>query len=235
MKHNNLLAKMKKNIIILLSATILVSSCDTYTGSGAYAGGTLGSLIGTAIGGIVGGGHGSSVGSLIGLAGGAALGAAAGAAADKRQAQREADDVHEHYERVQQNKARGINPYKENRENNEPETIVLTFSAERPQLEPSTRTAWDSDAKAIVWTNGDKIRAGYTLNGAWMGKTEAGTARFYASTGVDITENESIGTFNVPGDFTDPEADGKYQFFAIYPSSLIESTSVSDPSALTRS
>ena len=118
-------------------------------------------------------------------------------------------------------------------ENNEPETIVLTFSAERPQLEPSTRTAWDSDAKAIVWTNGDKIRAGYTLNGAWMGKTEAGTARFYASTGVDITENESIGTFNVPGDFTDPEADGKYQFFAIYPSSLIESTSVSDPSALT--
>ena len=121
MKHNNLLAKMKKNIIILLSATILVSSCDTYTGSGAYAGGTLGSLIGTAIGGIVGGGHGSSVGSLIGLAGGAALGAAAGAAAYKRQAQREADDVHEHYERVQQNKARGINPYKENRENNEPE------------------------------------------------------------------------------------------------------------------
>ena len=92
MKHNNLLAKMKKNIIILLSATILVSSCDTYTGSGAYAGGTLRSLIG--------------------LAGGAALGAAAGAAADKRQAQREADDVHEHYERVQQNKARGINPYK---------------------------------------------------------------------------------------------------------------------------
>ena len=36
--------------------------------------------------------------------------------------EREADDVHEHYERVQQNKARGINPYKENRENNEPET-----------------------------------------------------------------------------------------------------------------
>lgn len=102
---------MKKNLVILLSAAILVSSCDTYTGSGAYAGGTLGSLIGSAIGGIAGGGRGADIGSLVGLAGGVALGAAAGAAADAKVQKQEKAELHEHYERVMENKACGINPY----------------------------------------------------------------------------------------------------------------------------
>ena len=46
---------MKKSLILSLSAAVVLSSCDTYTGSGAVTGGSLGSILGSAIGGIAGG------------------------------------------------------------------------------------------------------------------------------------------------------------------------------------
>lgn len=76
---------MKKSMIWAVSAVMLVSSCDTYTGAGAYAGSTLGSILGSAIGGISGGARGSDIGSIVGMAGGAAIGAAIGAQADAKQ------------------------------------------------------------------------------------------------------------------------------------------------------
>lgn len=76
---------MKKIGLISVSALLLLSSCGSYTGMGAYTGGTFGSIIGSAIGGIAGGRHGSDVGTLIGMAGGAVVGAAVGAAADNAQ------------------------------------------------------------------------------------------------------------------------------------------------------
>ncbi len=76
---------MKKICLVSVSALLLLSSCGTYTGMGAYTGGTFGSIIGSAIGGISGGRHGSDVGTLIGMAGGAVVGAAVGAAADDAQ------------------------------------------------------------------------------------------------------------------------------------------------------
>lgn len=72
-------------LMLSVCATLLLSSCGTYTGAGAYAGGTFGSIIGSAIGGIAGGPRGSDIGTLVGLAGGAAVGAAVGAAADNAQ------------------------------------------------------------------------------------------------------------------------------------------------------
>ena len=74
---------MKKTLVVSLGAVLLLSGCGTYTGQGAYVGGSFGSIIGSAIGGIAGGWRGSDVGSLIGMAGGAAVGAAIGSAADK--------------------------------------------------------------------------------------------------------------------------------------------------------
>ena len=69
---------------------LLLSSCDTYTGSGAYAGATCGSILGSAIGGLSGGPRGADMGTMIGMAGGAAVGAAIGSQADqKSQQQRE--------------------------------------------------------------------------------------------------------------------------------------------------
>lgn len=75
---------MKKVVVMTLGAALLLSSCGTYTASGAYTGSMFGSIIGSAIGGISGGPRGSDVGTLIGMAGGAVVGAAIGSAADQR-------------------------------------------------------------------------------------------------------------------------------------------------------
>lgn len=74
---------MKKLAVLTLGAVLLLSSCGTYTETGATTGAWFGSIIGSAIGGIAGGPRGSDVGTLVGLAGGAAVGAAIGHAADE--------------------------------------------------------------------------------------------------------------------------------------------------------
>ena len=79
---------MKKTLVMLASAALLLmTSCGTYTGQGAYVGGSFGSILGSAIGGIAGGWRGSDIGTVVGMAGGAAVGAAMGSAADKKQAE----------------------------------------------------------------------------------------------------------------------------------------------------
>lgn len=70
--------KMKKIMLFVACSSLLLSSCDTYTGGGAYAGATFGSILGSAIGGLSGGPRGSDMGTIIGMAGGAAVGAAIG-------------------------------------------------------------------------------------------------------------------------------------------------------------
>lgn len=81
---------MKKVILLMLCSSLVMGSCDTYTGSGAYAGGSIGSILGSAIGGLSGGPRGSDMGTIIGMAGGAVVGAFIGSQADQAQADREA-------------------------------------------------------------------------------------------------------------------------------------------------
>ncbi len=81
---------MKKTIVIMLSAALLLGSCGTNMGEGAYAGTSLGGLLGSAIGGIAQGPRGSDIGTLMGMAGGAIIGGAIGHAQDQKQ-QAEAD------------------------------------------------------------------------------------------------------------------------------------------------
>lgn len=76
---------MKKPIIVMMAATLLLSGCDTYAGAGAYTGTTLGSVLGSAIGGIAGGPRGSDIGTIVGMAGGAIVGGAIGQAKDQKQ------------------------------------------------------------------------------------------------------------------------------------------------------
>lgn len=80
---------MKKFLIFALCSLFLMSSCDTYTGSGAYMGGSIGSILGSAIGGLSGGPRGSDMGTIIGMAGGAAVGAVLGSQADQAASQRQ--------------------------------------------------------------------------------------------------------------------------------------------------
>lgn len=85
---------MKKVFSLSLCAALLLSGCDTYTGTGAFGGATLGSVLGSAIGGIGGGPRGSDIGTIVGMAGGAVVGAAIGSNAEREQQER--------YQRVQQ-------------------------------------------------------------------------------------------------------------------------------------
>ncbi len=79
---------MKKSGIWIIGTVLMLSSCNTYTGQGAVAGGTIGAVLGSAIGGISGGWRGSDLGTIVGMAGGAAVGAAIGAQADKAEAEK---------------------------------------------------------------------------------------------------------------------------------------------------
>lgn len=92
---------MKKFMVFTLCAVLLMSSCGTYEGAGAYSGAQFGSILGSAIGGITDGGRGHDVGSIVGMVGGAAIGGAIGAAKDKKNQQ----EVHDRYQQVQQRKA----------------------------------------------------------------------------------------------------------------------------------
>ena len=92
---------MKKVFVYAVCAALLASSCDTYTGAGAYTGSNLGAILGSAIGGISDGPRGSDIGTIVGMAGGAIIGGAIGAAKDKRDAQ----EVHDRYQQVMERKA----------------------------------------------------------------------------------------------------------------------------------
>jgi len=98
---------MKRISIFAISAVFLLSSCGTYTGSGAYTGSTLGAILGSAIGGISDGPRGHDVGTIVGMAGGAVLGSVIGASADRKAEQ----DVHDHYQKVMADKARNNATY----------------------------------------------------------------------------------------------------------------------------
>lgn len=96
---------MKKVLIMMTGAMLLINSCGTYEATGAFTGAQFGSIIGSAIGGITGGWRGSNVGTLVGMAGGAAVGAAVGRAADERSQRQYEEHV---YQREQRRQAAAI-------------------------------------------------------------------------------------------------------------------------------
>lgn len=102
---------MKKIVIMTVGAALLLSSCGSYAGAGAYTGSSLGAILGSAIGGIAGGPRGSDIGTIVGMAGGAVIGGAIGAKADEQVATQrqqfyddQRDDLHEHYQKVMANR-----------------------------------------------------------------------------------------------------------------------------------
>ncbi len=106
-------------------------------------------------------------------------------------------------------------------------TTVLTFTGERPQLDPSTKTAWDAETESIVWSANDKIKIGFTFNGNWWSQNTAASQnnkiKFYQSNEVTIdSENSSIGTFTVPSGFKGSTTSGDYVFYAVFPGPKID-------------
>ena len=85
-------------MMTMVGTALLMSSCGTYTGTGAVVGAQLGTILGSAVGGISGGWRGSDIGAITGMAGGAMVGAAIGAAADQK-AEQQAMEREEAYRR----------------------------------------------------------------------------------------------------------------------------------------
>ena len=108
-------------------------------------------------------------------------------------------------------------------EMNNDNTVNLTFTSKRPQLKSESKTAWDGTT--VIWTEGDKIRMGYTLDGHWMNSdADADDPRFYASKAVTIDETDpTIGTFVSDQKLTDPGA-GSYVFYGYCPRTANDNT-----------
>lgn len=98
-------------MIYVCCAALMLSSCGTYTGQGAYTGATLGTILGSAIGGISDGPRGSDWGTLVGMIGGAVVGGAIGNAADQ-QKQRDMEEYQkDRAERMQRRQQQRQNQY----------------------------------------------------------------------------------------------------------------------------
>lgn len=104
-----------KHIIIALTATMLLASCGTYTGQGAFTGAQFGSILGSAIGGISNGPRGSDIGTIVGMAGGAIIGSVIGQQADQ---QRQADLAQYRNDKAERAARRNNDNYGSNSYNN---------------------------------------------------------------------------------------------------------------------
>ncbi len=100
----------------------------------------------------------------------------------------------------------------------------LTFTSAKPEIQDAadTKTGWTGSS--VQWLAGDKIRVGFTLNGAWYssGKEDDTTPRFYASSALDA--DTDIASFAVPfGTNSFQESvktlTGDIVFYGVYPSS----------------
>ncbi len=109
----------KQYAAIAVSTLLLVSSCGTYAGQGAYAGATFGSILGSAIGGISDGPRGHDAGTIIGMAGGAVLGGIIGNAADQQRQRTYDDDIYTNRRSQRtQRQSTAIQPSTTNSQNN---------------------------------------------------------------------------------------------------------------------
>lgn len=189
---------MKKGIIVGMVSLILLTSCGTYTSTGA----SLGGILGSAIGGIAGGGRGSDIGTIIGMAGGAII----GAAADNRVQQRERQEVHDHYERVMQNKEHGYNSYNGISLDTDDMYSNITsepFSRVSPSTDPSGFDSLNTGDDRLYDFNGSDYAGNYSaVQPVTKVPSQSGVVRL--ADGYEYTPNISI----VNARFVDDNQDG---------------------------
>ena len=167
---------MKKSIIWVVSALVVFSGCDSYTGSGAYMGASLGSILGSAIGGITGGPQGSDLGTIVGMAGGAIIGAKMGSDAD----QRRADDIDQYRRgRVDRNGSRS-----------RIERVPRTYGDGRRGSESVSSQIYGDNMRSVL--PGDTLATpADSVYGSGFNTTNSGDDRLYNFDGVDYTGNYS--------------------------------------------
>ncbi|MBF1420595.1 hypothetical protein [Hoylesella nanceiensis] len=86
---------MKRLVMSVATAALLLSSCGGAQGTGMFVGANMGGMLGSAVGGLFGGMNGSNIGTIIGVAGGAAAGSAIAKNKADRAQQRPFDSSYE--------------------------------------------------------------------------------------------------------------------------------------------
>ena len=105
----------------------------------------------------------------------------------------------------------------------ETKEATIVFSSELPQAEDITKTFFDGDG--LLWSEGDVISVGYTVDGKWQGLTGEATssspARLLPSEA--LKEDCEVASFKVSSSFTNTSS-GAYKFYSVYPSSAFPET-----------
>lgn len=184
---------MRKAIMLMTGAALLLSSCSSYTATGAMMGGEFGHVIGSSIGGITGGWRGHDMGSLIGTVGGVVAGAAIGAAieqAAERKAQRQREE-RQPYDNAQG----GFDPDMrgddritiddggpEERER----SVSLSQLTKKPDIELRHAAIYDSDHNGVL-TRGEECMVTFEV----MNNTSAAVYDIYPLV-EDVTGNRHV-------------------------------------------
>lgn len=111
---------------------------------------------------------------------------------------------------------------------------TFIFNSSRPSIDEGieTRTGWTGSS--VQWLKNDNIRVAFKVDNEWQGKEGEETVRLYASKA--LTENTDIASFIVPTDFNKDYSslsESEFEFFGLYPTKAVSSTTVSNPPSVT--
>ena len=107
-----------------------------------------------------------------------------------------------------------------------PEESVLVFTSEKPSFDDDVKTEWIEIEKTVYWSEHDKIRVAYTVDGVWQkadgNVTSDDEAMLYASTEAQSSNGFLTANFSVPSNFGNPIS-GNHKFYGLYPSNKVNS------------
>ena len=109
---------------------------------------------------------------------------------------------------------------------------VFVFTSDPDDSDLMTRT--EHDGSKIIWSAGDQIRMGMTINDVWQGTngnaSSYAQAKMYASQG--LTSGGPTAAFTVPTNFLSTGS-GTYKFYTIYPAAACSESGFSATDVVT--
>ena len=165
---------MKKTIIIGACGMLMLTSCGSTAGEGAFNGAMLGGWFGSAIGGIIGGHYGHDVGTVVGMATGAVIGAQNGAAEEERRIEAYEEARQERAERRRERMERRRERMERSREYNDDYDGFDSTSSGDDRIECESSVA-ESSATVFELTN---VRFTDANNDGVLQRSEVGKISF---------------------------------------------------------